>query len=94
VVLVADLGSKIAITWDIFKHEFIRPFFPRVMQKAKAQEFLDLVQGGKSVIDYAVKFLQLLRFSMYLIVNEDKSAKKFEWGLNSHIRIMMSWFDI
>jgi hypothetical protein len=31
VVLVADLRSKTAITWDIFKHEFNRNFFPRVM---------------------------------------------------------------
>jgi hypothetical protein len=50
VVLVANLGSKIAISWEVFKHEFNRHFFPRVAQKVKAQEFLDLVQGGMSVI--------------------------------------------
>jgi hypothetical protein len=47
-----------------------------------------------SEIKYAVKFLQLSRFSMYLIPNKEKKAKKFEWGLNSHIRIMMSCFMI
>jgi hypothetical protein len=31
---------------------------------------------------------------MYLIPNEEKKAKKFERGLNSHIQIMMSCFDI
>jgi hypothetical protein len=46
------------------------------------------------VIKYAVKFLQLSRFSMYLIPNKEKKAKKFEWGLNSHIQIMMSCFMI
>jgi hypothetical protein len=31
---------------------------------------------------------------MYLILNEEKKVKKFERGLNSRIRIMMSCFDI
>jgi hypothetical protein len=47
-----------------------------------------------SVIEYAAKFLQLSRFGLYLILTEEKKAKKFEQVLNSHIRIMMSCFDI
>jgi hypothetical protein len=31
VVLVADLGSETTISWEVFKHEFNRHFFPRVM---------------------------------------------------------------
>jgi hypothetical protein len=31
---------------------------------------------------------------MYLFSNEEKKAKKFERGLNSHIQIMMICFDI
>jgi hypothetical protein len=46
------------------------------------------------VIEYAVKFLQLSCFGMYLIPNEEKKAKKFERGLNSCIRIMMSCSNI
>jgi hypothetical protein len=94
VVLVADLGSETTISWEVFKHEFNRHFFPRVMQETKAQEFLDLVQGEMSVIEYAAKFLQLSCFGLYLILTEEKKAKKFKRGLNSHIRIMMSCFDI
>jgi hypothetical protein len=60
----------------------------------KAQKFLDLVQGGMSVIEYAAKFLQLSHFGLYLILTEEKKAKKFESGLNSRILIMMSCFDI
>jgi hypothetical protein len=78
VVLVADLGSKTAISWEVFKHEFNRHFFPRVVQDSKAREFLDLVQGGMSVIEYIAKFLQLLHFGLYLILTEEKKAKKFE----------------
>jgi hypothetical protein len=64
------------------------------MQEVKVQEFFDLVQGGMSMIEYVAKFLQLSRFGLYLIPTEEKKAKKFERGLNSHIRIMMSCFDI
>jgi hypothetical protein len=49
VVLVTDLGSETTISWEVFKHEFNRHFFPRVVQEAKAREFLDLVQGEMSV---------------------------------------------
>jgi hypothetical protein len=64
------------------------------MQEAKVQEFFDLVQEGMLMIEYAAKFLQLSRFGLYLIPTEEKKAKKFERGLNSHIRIMMSYFNI
>jgi hypothetical protein len=64
------------------------------MQEVKAREFLDLVQGGMSMIEYVAKFLQLSFFALYLIPTEEKKAKKFERGLNSCIRIMMSCFDI
>jgi hypothetical protein len=60
----------------------------------KAKDFLDLVQGGMLVIEYAAKFLQLSRFGLYLIPTEEKKAKKFKRGLNSRMRIMMSYFDI
>ena len=30
-VLVADLGSETTISWDVFKHESSRYFFPRVV---------------------------------------------------------------
>ena len=46
------------------------------------------------MIEYAMKFLQLLHFDIYFIPNEEKEVKKFERGLNSLIRIMMSCFDI
>jgi hypothetical protein len=36
VVLVADLSSETTISWEVFKHEFNRHFFPRVVQEAKA----------------------------------------------------------
>jgi hypothetical protein len=48
VVLVANLGSKIAISWEVFKNEFNWHFFPRVLQRVKAREFFDLVLKNDS----------------------------------------------
>jgi hypothetical protein len=79
-VLVADLGSETTISWEVFKHEFNQHFFPRVVHMVKAREFLDLVQGERSVIEYAAKFLQLSCFGLYLIPTEEKKAKKLERG--------------
>jgi hypothetical protein len=38
------------------------------------------------VAQYAAKFMQLSRFSLYVIPDEEKKAKKFERGLNQKIR--------
>jgi hypothetical protein len=46
------------------------------------------------MIKYAVMFLKLSHFGMYLILDEEKKAKKFDQGLNSRIWIMMSCFNI
>jgi hypothetical protein len=69
-VLVTKLGSETTITWTIFKNEFNRHFFPRVVLEAKAREFIDLVQGRMSVIEYTTRFLQLSEFAMHLIPDE------------------------
>ena len=45
------------------------------------------------MIEYAMKFLQLLHFRLHLILTEEKKVKKFERGLNSRIQIMMSYFN-
>jgi hypothetical protein len=47
---------------------------------------MDLVQGSMTVAQYAAKFMQLSRFSLYVIPNKEKKAKKFERGLNQKIQ--------
>jgi hypothetical protein len=65
-----------------------------VVQEAKAREFMDLVQETMIVIEYATKFIHLSRFAVYLILDEEKKAKKFERGLSPRIKTMMTCFDI
>jgi hypothetical protein len=65
-----------------------------VVQEAKAKEFMDLVQGSMTVIEYATKFIQLLRFTVYLIPDEEKKAKNFKKGLSPSVKTMMRYFNI
>lgn len=58
----------------------------REVQEAKAREFMDVVQGGMTMTEYEAKFIQLSQFVVYLILDEEKNAKKFKRGLNSCIR--------
>lgn len=81
-LLVMELGAESAITWTRFKKEFDNQNFPQIVREAKAQEFMDLVQGSMTVAQYAAKFIQLSRFALYVILDEEKKAKKFERGLN------------
>lgn len=75
-----------AISWASYE-KFNDHLFPKVIQKAKAREFMDLVQGGVIVAEYATKFTQLLwLIIMLLIPGEDKKGNKFKRGLNPRIR--------
>ncbi|XP_062164995.1 uncharacterized protein LOC133871583 [Alnus glutinosa] len=93
-LLILDLRSEHAVTWEIFRDEFHKQFFHRVVQEAKAKEFMDLVQGSMAVIEYATKFIQLSRFTVYLIPDEEKKAKNFKRGLSPSVKTMMRCFDI
>lgn len=94
VLLVIELGSEQAITCAILKEEFNRHFSPQVVQQDKAREFIDLVQEGMTVTEYAAKFIELSKFSIYLIPNEEKKGKNFERSMNIRIKTMMASFDI
>jgi len=50
------------VTWEAFRGKFLSEYFPNGVRYAKEVEFLQLIQGGKSVADYAEKFKHLSRF--------------------------------
>jgi hypothetical protein len=77
-----ELGMGQSISWALLKEEFNSHFISKVVQEAMARYFMDLVQGGITVIDYATRFTQLSQFYVYLILDEEKKAEKFERGLN------------
>jgi len=60
----------------------------------EGQIIYGLSEGSMTVMEYATKFIQLSRFAVYLIPYEEKKAKKFEKGLKSRVKTMITCFDI
>src|SRR4051812_114961 len=55
-------SDGIAITWAIFKREFLRKYFPEDVRGRKEIEFLELTQGSMTVPEYASKFVELAKY--------------------------------
>jgi hypothetical protein len=85
-VLLTKPPNETIITWDLFKVEYNRRFFPRAQRQLRAIEFQNLVQGDMTVEQYSARFIELARFAANLIPNEESKAERFGNGLNPHIK--------
>ncbi|XP_050900594.1 uncharacterized protein LOC127107346, partial [Lathyrus oleraceus] len=76
------------ITWDVFRREFLRKYYPEDVRGKKEIEFLELKQGNMSVTDYAAKFVELSKFYPHYTGAGAEFSKciKFENGLRSEIK--------
>jgi hypothetical protein len=80
------LGDDVVITWELFKVEYNRRFFPRAQRQLRAIEFQNLVQGNMTVEQYSARFMEFARFAANLIPDEESKAERFENGLNPRIK--------
>ncbi|XP_047176593.1 uncharacterized protein LOC124843814 [Vigna umbellata] len=67
--------SETPITWEMFRVKFYTEYFPDSVRFAKEVQFLELVQGNKSVLEYANRFKHLLRFNT-MAVDEEWQCRK------------------
>ncbi|XP_017416566.1 uncharacterized protein LOC108327363 [Vigna angularis] len=86
-MILADTQSP--IFWDVFRTKFYEEYFPDNVRFAKEVEFLQLVQGGMSVSEYTNKFKHLVRFNT-MATNEEWQCRKFENGLRSELKLLIS----
>ncbi|KAI3935182.1 hypothetical protein MKW98_018371 [Papaver atlanticum] len=71
----------------IFQESFDVRYFPPIVRNKKIKEFVEVSQlRGELVDDYLDKYISLSRFALFMIPDEEKSAKKLEQGLGDHIR--------
>ncbi|CAJ2651899.1 unnamed protein product [Trifolium pratense] len=70
----------VVITWEMFKGEFLRKYFPADIRNKKVVEFMELKQGNMFVAEYSVKFEELCAFSPHYNTVEAENDKcvKFE----------------
>ncbi|GAU10302.1 hypothetical protein TSUD_418910, partial [Trifolium subterraneum] len=84
------------VTWEMFKREFLRNYFPADVKSKKVVEFMKLEQGNMSVAEYAAKFQSLCAFSPYYNTAEAEHDKcvKFKSGLCPDIKHLIGFSEI
>ncbi|XP_057965432.1 uncharacterized protein LOC131155994 [Malania oleifera] len=56
--------------WRCFKEVFYDRYFPATTRNAKAEEFFNLTQGHLTVQQYDARFVELSRFSPFMVLDE------------------------
>lgn len=82
------------LTWEQLKEMIMEQYFLQSFRDQKEKEFLNLQQGGMSVVDYERKFNQLSRYATHLVDTEPKKARRFELGLRPEISGILACTDI
>ena len=78
------------LTWTIFLDGFYEKYFLESVREEKEVEFIELIQGNKTVLQYEAKFTKLARFASHVVSNDVRKAKKFQRGLRPSIRTRMA----
>ncbi|XP_050909497.1 uncharacterized protein LOC127123310 [Lathyrus oleraceus] len=80
--------DDIEVTWALFRDAFLENYFPEDVDGKKEFEFLELKQGNGTVVEYAAKFEELIKFCPhYNTVNDERfKCLKFVNGLRPDIK--------
>lgn len=79
-------GDKNTPYWEEFKKVFQEKYYPKSFYDAKRNEFLRLVQGSMTVVEYKKKYTELSKYALPIIANEADCCKRSEEGLRREIR--------
>ena len=74
------------VTWDVFKEAFIDRFFLMEKREAKVVEFINLRQGGISVLEYSLKFTQLLKYAPSFVTDPRDEMNRFVMGVSDDLQ--------
>ncbi|KAK2436271.1 hypothetical protein QL285_021273 [Trifolium repens] len=85
----------LALTWTMFKREFLNRYFPMDVRNRKVIEFMELEQGNMTVAEYAAKFESLCRFAPHYNTLEAEHDKcvKFENGLRPEVKHLIGFSE-
>ena len=75
-----------AMTWAEFQELFMGKYFPDTARHAKAQEFLELKQGNRTVFEYVARFMELAHFADKYVATDLAKVRRFENELRLSIR--------
>ena len=77
-----------AITWAVFRTEFLEKYFPEDARSKREIDFLELKQGNMSIDEYASRFEELVKYCSQYNTNEAMHSKciMFDNGLRPEIK--------
>ena len=76
------------VPWELFEERFCVKYLPPYFQEQQAGAFHTLVQGNKTVEEYEIRFMELVKYINYLDSDEHQ-AERFIFGLNIHIQALI-----
>ena len=71
--------------WTTFRERFLEKYFPQAKKNKRENEFIELVQGNKTVMEYTTQFERLSQFAYYMIDTPEKKNRKYHQGLVSSL---------
>ncbi|XP_038877203.1 uncharacterized protein LOC120069501 [Benincasa hispida] len=79
-------GDQEEICWEEFQKSFFERFYPRSFRDMKQDEFLQVMQGNMTVAEYELKYTELSKYALNIVVDEKERCRRFEIGLKQEIR--------
>jgi hypothetical protein len=74
------------VTWDEFRTAFRAHHIPEGLIERKLNEFLNLTQGTRTVMQYAQVFNHLCQYAGYHADNDARKRDRFRRGLNTKLK--------
>ncbi|GJN36525.1 hypothetical protein PR202_gb25390 [Eleusine coracana subsp. coracana] len=87
----ASLPAGHHMEWNDFKAAFHAHFIPAGLMQRKFQEFMDLKQGGRNVLQYSEAFNHLAQYAAEYVNTEEKKRYAFLRGMNATLKERLTW---
>jgi hypothetical protein len=73
------------VSWELFEEQFRERYLSEEFIERQLNEFNALRQGGRTVLEYEARFMDLLRYALHLNTEKLK-VNRFVFGLNGSLR--------
>ncbi|XP_015055050.1 uncharacterized protein LOC107001573 [Solanum pennellii] len=77
--------GEVPITWDFVKTAFLKRFFPREQRESMVMEFINLRQGGMSVREYSLKFVNHSKYVSSVVSKSRDEMRIFVTGVSEDL---------
>jgi hypothetical protein len=81
------------VSWEIFEERFQRKYLPAYYEKQQVRAFHALVRGNKTMEEYDIGFMELVKYVSYMD-NDERWAECFVYGLKPNIRAMVRMWKL